>query len=168
MPAPGLTVSDERPPPELANAFRDVAAAGLRYWRTLGSLALESIAALLAESPAPASPAAGAVPTTILLEAEAGEHALGVFLVENTTGEEVAVPVSVSPFVAPDGREVEPAVRFRPEVVTLAPGDQLLVQVAAGVDETLEPGVRYRAEISVPGLAAGRIPVVVRRRPSAG
>jgi hypothetical protein len=36
--------------------------------------------------------------------------------------------------------------------------------VAVAVNETLEPDVRYRAEIGVPGLSETRIPIVVRRR----
>ena len=55
-------------------------------------------------------------------------------------------------------------VRFSPDVVSLEPGDQVLVQVVAGVDGTFEPGVRYGAEISIPELAAAGIPLVVRRR----
>jgi hypothetical protein len=104
------------------------------------------------------------VPKTILVEAEAGQSGMGVFLVENTTVEQLSIPVSVSSFHDPDGREVKPAVAFRPDLITLDPGDQQVVQVAAAVDETLEPEVRYHAFISVPGLSETQIPIVVRRR----
>jgi len=118
-----------------------------------------------AEAPRPALPPAP--PRTILVEAEAGQTALGMFMVENTTREQLSIPVTVSAFHDPQGREVELPVAFRPDVIVLEPGDQLVAQVAAAIGETLEPGVRYHAEIGVPGLSATRIPIVVRRRPSA-
>jgi hypothetical protein len=74
--------------------------------------------------------------------------------------------VKVSGFRGPGGRTAKPQIRFAPEVVTLDPGDQVLVQVAAKVGSTLDPGVRYRAEISVPSLSGMRVPLVVKRRPS--
>ncbi len=154
--------------------WRDTAEAGLRYWGRLGRLAVESITALVplvAElRPGDVVPAdhsgAVAVPRTILVEADAGQSGMGVFLVENTTTQQLSIPVSVSSFHDDNGREVTPTVGFRPDVITLDPGDLLVVQVAAAVDETFEPDVRYHAEISVPGLSATRIPIVVRRRPS--
>jgi hypothetical protein len=159
---------------ELADGWRAAADAGLRYWGTLGRLAFESITALVpvvAElRPADVEPAgelAAAIPKTILVEAEAGQSGMGVFLVENTTSAQLSIPVSVSSFHDPDGREVTPAVAFRPNVITLDPGDQQVVQVAAAVDESLEPDVRYHAFISVPGLSETQIPIVVRRRSAA-
>lgn len=154
--------------------WRDAAEAGLRYWGTLGRLAFESVTALVPlvarlqpGDARPAEPPRGAgAARTILVEAEAGQAGLGVFLVENTTPQQLSIPVSVSAFLDPNGREVNPVVAFRPDVITLDSGDQLVVQVEAAVDETLEPDVRYHAEISVPGLSQTRIPIVVRRRPS--
>jgi len=172
---PTLSAEDETPlQTELADAWRDAAEASLRYWKTMGKLALESVTALVPlvteVRPAPAAPAAlpaPAVPArTILVEAEAGQSATGVFLLENTTAQQLSIPVSVSSFHDPDGREVEVAVAFRPEMIMLDPADQLVVQVTARVDEALEPDVRYHAEISVPGLSQTRIPIVVRRRAS--
>ena len=102
-----------------------------------------------------------------MIEAAAGRNGLGVFMVENTTGKKVSAPLGVSAFADESGREVRPTVRFSPDVVSLEPGDQVLVQVVAGVDSTFEPGVRYGAEISIPQLAAAGIPLVVRRRRAA-
>jgi hypothetical protein len=174
---PALSAGDETSlQTELADAWRDAADASLRYWGAVGRLALESVTALVplvtelrpgeAAPPAAATPARAAAPPTILVEAEAGQSATGVFLLENTTSQQLAIPVSVSSFHDPDGREVEVAVAFRPDTILLDPADQLVVQVTAAVDETLEPDVRYHAEISVPGLSATRIPIVVRRRAS--
>jgi hypothetical protein len=167
---------DTSPQADLAVAWRDCVEASLRYWGRLGRLALEGAAAirpLVAEqrpdaARTAATPASEAgLPRTILLESEVGRAALGVFVVENTTAQQLSIPIRISPFVADDGSEAQPAVVFRPDVITLGPSEQLVVQVVAAIDETLEPGVRYRGEISVPELSETRIPIVVRRRPSA-
>ena len=165
------------PEPRL-NAFGEVATAGLRYYTRLGTLTLDLAETLLPAlgelrpslrlAPAPsAAPEAAAAPggQTIVIEAAAGRSGLGVFMVENTTARTVSAPVGVSRFADPAGNEAKPKVRFSPEVIALDPGDQVLVQVAATVDRTLEPGVRYQAEISIPQLSGAAIPLVVRRRP---
>jgi hypothetical protein len=174
--APALSAANETSAvSELAEAWREAGEASLRYWGTLGRLAFESIRTLVplvAElrpgDPAPdGDPAAGALPKTILVEAEAGQSGLGIFVVENTTDRPLSLPVRVSAFHDPDGREVEPTIAFRPSEVRLDPGDQQVVQVAAAVDESFEPDVRYQALIGLPGLSETRIPIVVRRRQSA-
>ncbi len=159
---------------DLAGVWRDGTEAGLRYWGRLGRLAFESVAALvpLVAELRPDDSGQAVLPDdsgarTILVEAEAGQTAVGLFLVENTTPEQLSVQVSVSTFLGPDGREVDPAVAFRPDMIVLESGDQLAVQVAVMIDETLDADVRYRGEISVPGLSNTRIPVVVRRRVTA-
>ena len=174
MPEPGL------------GAWRDAAEAGVRYYAKLGGLALELAetlvpavgglrprvnvtpeppprAELLPPAPPPSEPPSE---QTIVIEAPAGRKGLGVFMVENTTAQPVSAPVGVSTFAAADGREATLEVAFSPEEVSLDPGDQVLVQVAAAVDASLEPDVRYRAEISIPSLSGATIPLVVRRRPS--
>ena len=55
---------------------------------------------------------------------------------------------------------------LRPATVSLAPGEQAMVRVAAELDDTLESGVRYRGEIAIPALSDRRIPIVLRRRPA--
>jgi hypothetical protein len=169
---PALTAPDEtRGSDGLTDLWRDTTLAVLGFWGRLGRLALESVAALAPlaaelrsdEAVAPATPARP-VARTILVEAEAGQSGLGVFLVENTTTQQLSIPVSVSTFFDEEGREVRAPLTFRPDVLTLDPGDQLAVQVAVAFDETLEPDVRYHGEISLPGLSATRIPIVVRRR----
>ncbi len=168
--------ADETPAQvDLAAAWRETVEAGLRYWGRLGRLTFDAVSVfvpLVAEVrpgvPNPAESVPEESPErTILVEAEAGQAGLGVFLVENTTPRQLSIPLSLSPFVGEDGREGQPTVTFRPDVVTLDSGEQLVVQVAVKVDETLEPGVRYRAEISIPELSETRIPLVVRRRPTA-
>ena len=184
MPEPKLSATaDASGRSELAAALRDAAEGGLRYYTRLGGLALALAEALVpaiselrpmvrlspdppstpdARSPDPPSEPGG---QTIVIEAAAGRSGLGVFMVENTTARKVSAPVRVSGFVDAGSREVHPEVNFSPDAVSLEPGDQVLVQVAAAVDDTLEPGVRYRAEISIPRLSGAKIPLVVRRRP---
>lgn len=171
-------MGDEEP----ANIFTDALDAGLRYYGRLGRLALQGGALFvpamgeLRPQPvaAPAEPPARAAAAdasagrraerTVLLEAAAGKPGLGVFLVENLTAEPVSAEIAVSPLSGPAGEQVPSALRFSPDKIALEPGDQVLVQVAAAVDQALEPGVRYRAEISIPGLSGVRVPIVVRRR----
>jgi hypothetical protein len=160
---------------DLTDVWRDAAEASFRYWGRLGRLTFESVAALVplvtelraVEQASPASAEIARDAPTIVVEAEAGQAGVGVFLLENTTADQVSVPIVISPFRDAAGQELRPTVAFRPETILLDPGDQLVVQVAVAVDETLEPEVRYRAEISVPGLSRTRVPIVVRRRASA-
>jgi hypothetical protein len=46
----------------------------------------------------------------------------------------------------------------------LKPGEHVLVHVVALADQALEPDVRDRAEISIPGLSDSRVPIAVCRR----
>lgn len=116
--------------------------------------------------PAPPAPRAAAPrPAALVLEAAPGGTATGLFMVENALAERVSAPITASPFRAEDGREVAPVLVFEPEIVTLSPGEQMLVRVSATIDEALEPQVGYRGELSVPGIAGTRVPLVLRRTP---
>lgn len=164
--------------PERAGLFgvwREGVSASLRSYRLIGRLTVDwigtvapALGGLGARRPAPdraAPSSAGDVSgPAIVVEAEAGKRGQGVFLVENRSARSVSAPVILSPLVDRQGRQVHASVRFRPGVITLDPGEQVLVQVTAAVDETLEPRVGYRGEISVPELSGTRIPIVVRRR----
>jgi hypothetical protein len=159
--------------------WRDAAEASLRYYGRLGGLVLElaealapSLAGLRPTIRLSSDPSSTTVPPidagerpraqTIVIEAAAGQSGVGVFMVENTTAQKVSGPIGVSPFADPSGREIRPEVTFSPDVISLEPGDQVLVQVAAAVDDSLEPGVRYGAEISIPQLSRTTIPLVLR------
>lgn len=102
---------------------------------------------------------------TLLVEADGDRPGFGVFIVENLTAERVSAPISVSVFVDDLGREVRPRLLLRPATVSLGPGEQAMVQLAAELDEALESGVRYHGEIAIPALSDRRIPIVLRRRP---
>ena len=69
----------------------------------------------------------------------------------------------VGAFRADGGHEVTPEIVFEPAVVAIEPGEQTLVRFLVGVDK-LAPGADYRGEVTVPGLANGRLDLVVRRR----
>jgi hypothetical protein len=110
---------------------------------------------------------AGPPPPALVLEAESGGMAGGVFVVGNKLPREVTAPVEVSAFVAPDHPEVKPTLRIEPERVVLQPGGQMLVQVWASVDDSLEADVSYRANVRVPGMSDEAIPLILRRRATA-
>jgi hypothetical protein len=169
--------------------------ANLRYYEALGRLSVEylqTLAGLVDDvtlprlggvsmsrtAPAPPAPPGPVLPraaseaapqaAALVLEAEHGGTATGLFMVQNTLSEKVSAPVLASPFRAEDGGEAAPKLVLDPEVVTLAPGEQMLVRVTTAIDEALAPGVSYRGELSVPGVAAKGIPLVLRRRSGDG
>ena len=111
------------------------------------------------ERPSPASP-------VLLIEADGDGPGFGVFVVENLTAEPVSAAIRVSRFADEGGREVTPRLHLRPATVSLGPGEQAMVQLAAELDDALEPGVRYRGEIAIPALSDRRIPIILRRRPA--
>jgi hypothetical protein len=120
------------------------------------------------DSTSEAAEAAGArapgVSPTLLIEADGDRPGFGVFLVENLTGKPVSAPIGVSSFIGEQGHEVRPRLMLRPTSVSLGPGEQAIVQLAAELDEALEAGVRYHGEIAIPALSDRRIPIVLRRR----
>ena len=158
----------------------------VRYYSSLGKLTVEYLSdlagALSAQTAAhttassaaqpgpqaayapPASAKPAAAEAVMMLEGEAGSTALGDFLVGNSFPNEVSAIVTSSPMTDESGRPANVAFVFDPPVVALRPGEQLLVRVSAVIDPSLEPGVRYRGEFSIPDLRGTRIPVIVKRR----
>jgi hypothetical protein len=140
------------------------------YWRelvsTIGDLGGARAAAgaqtanAQAASQAPSSSAG-----TIVLEAEAGSQAIGVFLVQNHLDHRITAKVQPSAFVDESGNEAHPTFEFDPEVITLDPKEQMLVHARATIDRAMKAGESYRGELVIPDLAGTRIPVVLRRRP---
>jgi hypothetical protein len=108
-------------------------------------------------------PAPAPSPAAMVLEGEAGSRAFGLFVVENKLPKEVSTSVVVGPLVDPDGQEIPSVLRFEPGVITLAPGEQVVARVSAQISRGLAAGVRYQGEISIPGIADARIPIIVRR-----
>jgi hypothetical protein len=165
--------------PGLEQIWRRALEANARYYEALGQVTtdyLKALAGVLGEvklppasfagrTAAPVPPAAAApAPSAMVLEAPAGQTAVGAFMVQNRLGQHVAAPVVTSAFLDASGAELRPALTFEPDVVSLESGEQVLVRVTAAIDERLEPGVGYRGEVTVPGLSGDRIALVLRRR----
>jgi hypothetical protein len=173
---------------QLTDVMRRALDANVQYFTTVSKLAVECLETLLGsvtslglqeqassasqaqdEAAVVAKPSVpqGSSGPTMLLEAEAGGYALGVFLVENVLPQSVSARIVVSSFVDPSGREAHPPIRFEPETISLEPHEQVLVRVLAGIEESLAPAIDYRAEISIPALPGTRVPLVLRRRAAA-
>jgi hypothetical protein len=160
--------------------------ANLKYYRALGEVTQEYVRALLGvwrdlpirlgslgsfgssgSAPAPSSAATRAPSggtATLVLEGEAGQEAESVFMVENRLPRQVSTTVVTSPFLDPSGRDVRPALRILPGVVTLDPGARTLVRIVVAVTDDWAIDVPYRGTVQVPGLSDTAIPVVLRRR----
>lgn len=104
----------------------------------------------------------------LVLEAESGKQAQGVFSIENSLTRRVQAHVVASPIYDPGGKEISLKLHFEPKTISLEPGEKLLVQAIVHIDEQLELDVRYRGQITVPDLSESPVPVIVRRLPSAG
>lgn len=171
---------------QLSDVLKRALDANVQYYTTVTKLAAECFQALLGSianlsSQQPGDSATARDETvkaktsapqetpvsTMVLEAEAGGRALGVFLVENGMPHDVNAPMLISAFVDSSGHEAHPPLKLDPEVIKLEPGEQVLVRVMVVIDENLKPGARYRGEISVPGLPGTRVPLVLQRRESA-
>lgn len=171
---------------ELADILRRAINANIQYYMTFSKLAADCLQALMGSGKNHASPhtansdiardeilkandpRSSEVPvTTIVLESEAGGLALGAFLIENGLPDPVDAPIQVSGFVGPDGAEIRPSIKFEPDSIRLESKEQVLVRVVARIDKVLDPDVRYRGVISVPGLPGTQVPLVLRRRESA-
>jgi hypothetical protein len=185
----------ERGGTDLAAAARDLGAAGVLYVTAVTELTLDlaaALAALTAERarktlrgsnirfPVRASltPSTASSPLardtvgrpetqpTILIEAEAGKAGVGVLLVENRGPKRVSAVATASTVVDPSGRQMPVEISFEPHTLELAPAEQAVVQILVIVDDSLEPGIRYVATVSLPGLSDHAVPLVVRRRVS--
>ena len=156
----------------------------MRYYSSLGRLAAEymrELATVMAEPMKAAVASAATVPATnaqasapssapssavMVMEADTGSIALGVFLVENHLPNEVDSRVAASFFKEPGGGTIQPEFTFDPQRIVLKPGEQMLVRASCPVTADMEANVRYTGEFAVPGLKGSAIPVVIGRRES--
>lgn len=99
----------------------------------------------------------------LVLEAEEGQRAAGAFVVENLLDHSLSAPVVASAFTSADGHGIHPKLGFDPEVVVLAAGELVTVGVVAAIDGELELGTDYRGQVTVPGLPANGLEIVIRR-----
>ena len=102
--------------------------------------------------------------TVLVLEAEAGETAEGYFMVENQLTRKVPADIVASPIVDANDHQIAQKLQFEPTSINLEPGEKIVVQVTADIDQTLEPGTGYRGTITVPGLSDTPAAIVIRRR----
>jgi hypothetical protein len=164
--------------PGLDQVWRQAMEANARYYEALGQVTVDYLKALVgvlgdARLPAvgggrpaaPARPAPHPEPpqAAMVLEAAAGKSAVGAFMVQNRLSQQVTAPVVASGFLDASGKEAKPALVFEPDVVSLEPGEQVLVRVTAAIDDRLDAGAAYRGEVTIPGLSGDRVPLVVRR-----
>lgn len=167
---------------ELEQAWRRASDANVRYYRAVGRLYGDYVRAvaglsrdLFASRGAGAGQASSAgsprpvqAPAPVLaLEGEAGSSASGIFVVENRSPRLVSTPIEATPLADHEGRVATSRLAFEPEIVTLAPGEQMLVQVTIPIDRKLHARADYRGTLHVPGLPGTTIPIVVRRLPAA-
>jgi hypothetical protein len=131
------------------------------YLKSIGIILSESPGQPFAEPQPPARPKPGT--SAIVLEAEAGNKALGYFLIKNQLSRKVSAEVAASPIVDADGNSIDQQIHFEPSVLSLEPGENIVVQIIADINEQLEPGVAYRGTVSVPGLTESPAVIVVRR-----
>jgi len=170
----------------LTKAWERALHANLRYSAQLGELALRTagwcwqvssgsatgaqiVSANNMSPPVhkPVSTVAPPSPAAIVLEGAAGRRAFGLFVVENKLSHPVSARVVFGPLIDPSGREIPSSLRFEPGAIALAPGQQVVVRVGVHISRGFAVGVSYRGDVSVPGIAEARIPVVVRRKPAA-
>jgi hypothetical protein len=132
------------------------------YVQSLGSL-ISTAGSLSSEPAARRSAPAGSVAVPprppLLLAARAGEDAVAAFLIDNMMNERVTARIVVH------GAGMAAHATVQPEVVSLGPGEQCVVQLRTRVDGGTEPGRDHVGEIAVPELASRTIPFVVRRLP---
>lgn len=102
--------------------------------------------------------------TALVLEAEAGETAEAYFMVENQLSRKVPAQIVASPIVDANDQEIAQPLHFEPPSVNLEPGEKIIVQVTARIDQMLEPGTGYRGTITVPGLSDTPAAIVIRRQ----
>jgi hypothetical protein len=170
-------------PVELIDVWRRTLDATVQFYRTVGELAVDYLQSLVASvttlettpvsragaSGSANSPVSHPAPltrpphpvSTMVLEAEDGAQAVGVFLVENLLSRPVTASPAASDFLGEDGRKIKSSLIFHPPSMTLAPGEQILVRVQASFGKDMKPGVRYQGEIRVPGLLGTSIPLAL-------
>jgi hypothetical protein len=130
------------------------------YVQSLGTL-ITSAGSSIADPTSHRSAATNVAPVPprppLLLAARAGEDAIAAFLIDNTLSERVTARIVVH------GSGVAAHAVVQPEVVSLGPGEQCVVQVRVRVDTSTGSGRDQVGEIAVPELASKTIPFVVRR-----
>jgi hypothetical protein len=156
--------------------------ANVRYWETVGRAAtdyVQTVTRIWSDAPVSwktpsmswTAPRAETVRTAdpvvapaLVLEGVAGTEVRAVLMISNDLTREAAASVQVSTLRGPDGRFASVEVRAAPESLTLAAGARVPVTLLAEITEALHVDTDYHGEVTVPGLSARGVPIVVRRR----
>ena len=162
--------------------------ANVRYWETVGRATtdyVQSVSKLWADSPISWKPASmswnpavwtekrptnadhhhdSAVAPALVLEGAAGSQARTVLIISNDLACDTDASVEVSRLRGPDGRFASVEVRALPESLTLVAGARAPVTLVAEITDALHVDTDYHGEVTVPGLSAKGVPIVVRRR----
>lgn len=156
----------------LTDIVRRAAQANAKLYKGWMDLSLEYMRAMSeifsgATAPSQSAPATqemDAGPSTLILEGEAGSAASGSFLVSNDLDRPISCKLTASDFADPTGTPAKVRASFEPASLELAPGEQQVVKVMIGIDESLRPGVGYVGEIAIAGMEGFAVPVVLRRQ----
>jgi hypothetical protein len=102
----------------------------------------------------------------MVMEAEDGAEAVGVFMVENLLPRPVTAVPAASDLLGENGTRLKSFLVFEPASITLAPGQQTLVRILASFGPKMKTGVRYNSTITVPGLLGTSIPLALIKKES--
>ncbi len=156
----------------LTDIVRRAAQANAKLYKGWMDLSLEYMRALseifsgatVPMQSAPATQEMDAGASTLILEGELGTAATGSFLVSNDLDRPISCKLTSSDFADPTGTPAKVRASFEPASLELAPGEQRVVKVMIGIDESLRPGVGYVGEIAIAGMEGFAVPVVLRRQ----
>ena len=132
-------------PVELIDVWRGTLEATVRFYSTIGELAVNYLQSLVTSAttveptrtskadagasanqpvirPGPLTKSPHPI-STMVLEADGGARAIGVFLVENLLARPVTATPAASELMGEDGRKVKASLIFQPPSITLAPGE---------------------------------------------
>jgi len=101
----------------------------------------------------------------MVFDAEAGQPAIGVFMVENHLPHDVGATIAVSKLADPSGNVLDLPFLFDPSFVSLKSREQVFVRATVVISELQKPEVSYSGQISIPELGGTSVPILVRRRP---
>ena len=172
----------------MEDAMRRAFDANVRYWETVGRAAtdyVQTVSKLWADAPISWKPAtmtwnpaswtgqrtshqehrhdAAAAPA-LVLEGVSGAQVRAVLMISNDLACDADATVEISTLRGPDGRFASVEVRATPASLTLVAGARAPVTLMADITDALHVDTDYHGEVTVPGLSAKGVPIVVRRR----
>jgi hypothetical protein len=165
---------------ELMDVWRRTFDATVQFYSTIGGVVVDYLRSLLTpvesaqQTSTPQSATRTANPpaptniATMVMEAEDGAEAVGVFLVENLLPRAVTAVPTASDLLGENGTRIKSSLVFQPASITLAPGQQTLVRVVGSFGKKMKAGVRYHGKITVPGLSGPAIPLALIRKEKGG